>query len=75
MKLKSYLFTAQWFSKENRINFFATYAKEHSFDPLLPENWYKQSRERITSTNVCLSLLLQTINEKLECAKGSALPW
>eukprot|EP00026_Physarum_polycephalum_P003234 Phypoly_transcript_03244.p1 GENE.Phypoly_transcript_03244~~Phypoly_transcript_03244.p1 ORF type:complete len:742 (+),score=88.29 Phypoly_transcript_03244:221-2446(+) len=31
----------------NRRQFFERYAKENDFDPLVPENWYYQSRDKI----------------------------
>eukprot|EP00026_Physarum_polycephalum_P003063 Phypoly_transcript_03072.p1 GENE.Phypoly_transcript_03072~~Phypoly_transcript_03072.p1 ORF type:complete len:815 (+),score=91.36 Phypoly_transcript_03072:101-2545(+) len=32
---------------EKRRNFFEKYAKIHGFDPLVPDNWYSQSRKSI----------------------------
>eukprot|EP00026_Physarum_polycephalum_P003664 Phypoly_transcript_03677.p1 GENE.Phypoly_transcript_03677~~Phypoly_transcript_03677.p1 ORF type:complete len:748 (+),score=79.94 Phypoly_transcript_03677:247-2244(+) len=37
------------YSIENRRKFFENYAREHGFDPLVAENWYKQSREKLMS--------------------------
>jgi hypothetical protein len=39
-------------SWKNRRRFFENYAKENGFDPLNPENWYLQAREKIISTKV-----------------------
>ena len=36
----------------NQRKFFENYAKQHGFDPLKPENWYKQRRKTIISTKV-----------------------
>ena len=48
---------APWSRIEVRRRFFEEYAKANSFDPLVPENWYSQSRRTIMSVEVC-SLLL-----------------
>eukprot|EP00026_Physarum_polycephalum_P002735 Phypoly_transcript_02743.p1 GENE.Phypoly_transcript_02743~~Phypoly_transcript_02743.p1 ORF type:complete len:836 (+),score=105.65 Phypoly_transcript_02743:77-2584(+) len=36
-----------WSKVRNRRKFFEDYAKDHGFDPLIPENWYKQSSKKI----------------------------
>jgi hypothetical protein len=41
-----------WVEVEKRRKFFENYAKRKGFDPLIPENWYVQSRKKITSTEV-----------------------
>ena len=46
---------APWRVITNRKRFFENYAKEHGFDPLVPENWYLQSRKRIANYKVLLS--------------------
>jgi hypothetical protein len=33
-----------WHEPDARRKFFESYAKQKGFDPLIPENWYKQSR-------------------------------
>ena len=38
-----------------RRKFFETYARKKGFDPLIPENWYRQSRTEIRSAKVCFS--------------------
>ena len=43
---------ASWNSPFRRKRFFERYAKEHSFDPRVPENWYSQSRGKILETKV-----------------------
>lgn len=49
-----YTNTIDWSSVENRRNFFEKYAKENKFDPLLPENWYSQSRANMATIKVCI---------------------
>lgn len=43
-----------WADANNRKEFFDNFAKEHDFDPLVPENWYqittKEMREIKVST-------------------------
>eukprot|EP00026_Physarum_polycephalum_P003078 Phypoly_transcript_03087.p1 GENE.Phypoly_transcript_03087~~Phypoly_transcript_03087.p1 ORF type:complete len:857 (-),score=123.40 Phypoly_transcript_03087:4-2394(-) len=36
-----------WVIASNRRRFFENYAKKKAFDPLIPENWYSQSRTAI----------------------------
>jgi hypothetical protein len=36
-----------WRNKQNRRKFFEEFAEKRSFDPLLPENWYLQSKKQI----------------------------
>ena len=43
---------AGWESASERRNFFENYAKRLEFDPLTPDNWYIQPKERIMSTEV-----------------------
>jgi hypothetical protein len=47
-----YFCVASWPDTKARRKFFETYAKENNFDPLLPENWYAQSKQQLTSTKV-----------------------
>eukprot|EP00026_Physarum_polycephalum_P012597 Phypoly_transcript_12920.p1 GENE.Phypoly_transcript_12920~~Phypoly_transcript_12920.p1 ORF type:complete len:356 (+),score=59.55 Phypoly_transcript_12920:23-1069(+) len=39
-----------WEKIDARRKFFENYAKDHGFDPLKPENWYKQPRDKILAT-------------------------
>jgi hypothetical protein len=48
-----FFFAAIWYEKGNRRKFFEKYAREHSFDPRVPKNWYKEPVERILNTKVC----------------------
>jgi hypothetical protein len=49
----SFIFiTAVWFNVAKRRSFFENYAKANGFDPLIAENWYMQSPERIESMKV-----------------------
>eukprot|EP00026_Physarum_polycephalum_P002112 Phypoly_transcript_02116.p1 GENE.Phypoly_transcript_02116~~Phypoly_transcript_02116.p1 ORF type:complete len:954 (+),score=114.83 Phypoly_transcript_02116:59-2920(+) len=43
-------FKTQWNFIGNRKKFFEKYAKENGFDPLNPEEWYRQPRKRILAT-------------------------
>eukprot|EP00026_Physarum_polycephalum_P002145 Phypoly_transcript_02149.p1 GENE.Phypoly_transcript_02149~~Phypoly_transcript_02149.p1 ORF type:complete len:898 (+),score=87.49 Phypoly_transcript_02149:121-2814(+) len=45
-----------WQEKHRRREFFETYAKENNFNPLIPEEWYLQSREKISSKEGALSV-------------------
>lgn len=45
-------YSASWHGVENRRQFFEQYALEHGFDPLIPDNWYSQSRESIMDFKV-----------------------
>ena len=47
-----------WRDVERRRLFFEKYAKKHAFDPLIPENWYKEPRKKIVSFKVSLLTLL-----------------
>lgn len=44
-------------NKINRKGFFDNIAKEHLFDPLSAENWYKISPDTIKARKVCEMLL------------------
>lgn len=48
------LIIATWRDVRNRRSFFDEYAKEKGFDSKIPEHWYKQSIEYISSLPVCL---------------------
>lgn len=48
---------ANW-SDRMRRQFFEDYAKSHSFDPLVSNNWYNQPLERITFTKVHIFLII-----------------
>ena len=52
-------YSAIWYNIRNRRGFFERYAKENEFDPLRPENWNKQSRERIMAQKVCFHQIKQ----------------
>jgi hypothetical protein len=41
-----------WQDAKNRKEFFEKFALTNSFDPLLAENWYQQSPEKILSVKV-----------------------
>ena len=47
-----------WDKAETRRKFFERYANEHSFDYLIPTNWYEQPISDILSYRVSPSLLL-----------------
>ena len=47
-----------WGDITNRRRFFEDYAAANKFDPLIPNNWYKQTRKNILLYKVCLSLSL-----------------
>eukprot|EP00026_Physarum_polycephalum_P002048 Phypoly_transcript_02052.p1 GENE.Phypoly_transcript_02052~~Phypoly_transcript_02052.p1 ORF type:complete len:648 (+),score=89.30 Phypoly_transcript_02052:207-2150(+) len=38
-----------WGDISNRREFFEAYARANKFDPLIPDNWYKQSRKNVLS--------------------------
>jgi hypothetical protein len=49
-------FWFQWAKVENRRKFFENFANLSGFDPLIPNHWYKQSREKIMATKVSYTL-------------------
>eukprot|EP00026_Physarum_polycephalum_P011168 Phypoly_transcript_11369.p1 GENE.Phypoly_transcript_11369~~Phypoly_transcript_11369.p1 ORF type:complete len:392 (+),score=44.19 Phypoly_transcript_11369:39-1178(+) len=42
--------TSRWSSEKSRRGVFIKYARQHRFDPLNAENWYSQSKKKITAT-------------------------
>lgn len=44
--------TSMWRDPQKRRKFFENFAKENSFDPIVPENWYKQSKKSIMAREV-----------------------
>jgi hypothetical protein len=48
----TFLFFADWSDKRNRRKFFEDYARDHAFDPMDPEAWYKQTKKRILAAQV-----------------------
>lgn len=48
----NFIYIAMWHNVENRRKFFEEYAQENGFDPLVPDEWYLQSRERIIEKKV-----------------------
>ena len=44
-----------WKDPARRRNFFETFAKKNSFNPLEPENWYSIRPEQVAAVPVCLS--------------------
>eukprot|EP00026_Physarum_polycephalum_P001003 Phypoly_transcript_01004.p1 GENE.Phypoly_transcript_01004~~Phypoly_transcript_01004.p1 ORF type:complete len:1224 (-),score=188.92 Phypoly_transcript_01004:75-3746(-) len=47
-----------WQSAANRRKFFVEYAREHSFDPLIAQNWYDISRDDIMNVKSAGSVML-----------------
>ena len=41
-----------WAESANRRSYFDTFAKENSFDALIPENWYLVTREKLSTQKV-----------------------
>ena len=56
--IKLTIFVGSWQYSVNRRQFFETYAADNNFDPLVADNWYRQSREQIMSTGVSRPLFL-----------------
>eukprot|EP00026_Physarum_polycephalum_P008336 Phypoly_transcript_08418.p1 GENE.Phypoly_transcript_08418~~Phypoly_transcript_08418.p1 ORF type:complete len:268 (+),score=33.53 Phypoly_transcript_08418:1-804(+) len=46
-----------WKSKVNRKRFFEDFARENGFEPLIPENWYSQSKMKIRNSRKADSVL------------------
>lgn len=47
------MFLIEYLEKaENRRSLFEKYAEENEFDPLIPENWYSQPRNKILAYKV-----------------------
>lgn len=60
--------------KSNRRKFFITFARSNQFDPLIPENWYNQSKEYIKTLPVRSSFYSNSINNITfysNCSLGS----
>jgi hypothetical protein len=43
------------YSAFHRKKFFEDYAAANEFDPLVPENWYSQSRQNILASKVYIA--------------------
>jgi len=41
-----------WTEKDNRRKFFVDFAKQNGFEPLIAENWYPITRDKITEYRV-----------------------
>ena len=41
-----------WKESSNRRKFFENYAKDQRFDPLVPQNWYNQSKHSLMVAKV-----------------------
>ena len=54
-----------WDNDHKRRLYFERYARENSFDPLIPQNWYSQGREKILATTVFASLLFLSLSSFL----------
>lgn len=48
--------------KHNRKAFFDSFAKENDFDPLVAENWYSVTGEKINRQKVCCLYYLLSLN-------------
>jgi hypothetical protein len=45
-------YLASWYLTSNKRKFFEKFAEKNEFDPLLPYNWYSQSKEKILAEQV-----------------------
>ena len=45
-------FIVSWHTTESRRIFFERYAEQQGFDPLNPDYWYSQSRDKILTVKV-----------------------
>ena len=53
--IPSYLFTfsvGEWSDEDRRREVFAQFARDHNFEPLNPDMWYSQSKEKLLSHQV-----------------------
>jgi hypothetical protein len=75
---------SNWEELKNRRKFFEEYAKQTGFDPLVPANWYNQTRERIMSFKGAEAVMAyhdhKVSNALLDCFPEihlniSKLPW
>jgi len=57
----------------HRKNFFVNFAEENAFDPLYPDNWYKQVKEKIMSTKGASTVMLH-YNRSLSKALTDVFP-
>ena len=62
---------AVWQDIANRRQFFEKYAKTNGFDPLVPENWYYQSRRKILEAKV---LVLPPLSSLSSLPSSPVLP-
>ena len=69
--MKLIISSAMWHKIENRRRFFTTYAKLNSFDPLVPENWYLQPKDKILSDKVIKIRNKKQIQKKLTICQGA----
>eukprot|EP00026_Physarum_polycephalum_P001070 Phypoly_transcript_01071.p1 GENE.Phypoly_transcript_01071~~Phypoly_transcript_01071.p1 ORF type:complete len:1197 (-),score=193.28 Phypoly_transcript_01071:69-3659(-) len=46
-----------WAEKANRRHYFDTFAKQNSFDALIPENWYQVTREQLNNQKGLVGVL------------------
>eukprot|EP00026_Physarum_polycephalum_P001037 Phypoly_transcript_01038.p1 GENE.Phypoly_transcript_01038~~Phypoly_transcript_01038.p1 ORF type:complete len:1240 (+),score=185.34 Phypoly_transcript_01038:28-3720(+) len=54
---KSKFLSSPWSNPDNRRNFFERYASENNFDPLVPLNWYLQSKRNILAAKGATQVL------------------
>lgn len=47
-----------WKKEENRREFFENYAAENGIDPLLPDHWFSQPREKILAFKVIIIIVI-----------------
>lgn len=63
----NYYYSAVWPEESKRKQFFENYAKENEFDPLICENWYFQSPQKIKHKKVHFNFIqLNNYNAKID---------
>jgi hypothetical protein len=54
-KISNLVYLDVKYSAFHRKKFFEDYAAANEFDPLVPENWYSQSRQNILASKVYIA--------------------
>ena len=49
---RNFSYLDMWDGEIQRRNFFENYASANDFDPLVPDNWYAQPKDKIMSYKV-----------------------
>lgn len=59
--LLNYFCKAWWYDATKRRKFFENFARMNGFDPLVADNWYTITRDRVSALKVKLFFFSETI--------------